>query len=156
MLSHKGYGWKKCVVESDWKAKEGEEKSFTCNMLGYFHPVVTLWFWQSSLQDGLSCNECSITQARWSRCGLSIWDQKRVELLGSPWVLTHTTGYPRFCGGVVLSVTSVPAWFIWIHRGSWSSPTHHQPPSCHLTEICFHWVWGSDVKYKLPIWFISV
>lgn len=50
--------------------------------------------------------------------------------------------------------SSAPAGFIWIHRDSWSSPTHHQPPFCCLSEICFHWVWGSDVKYKLPIRFI--
>lgn len=37
VLSHKGHGWEKCEVESDGKAKEREEKSFTCSILGYFH-----------------------------------------------------------------------------------------------------------------------
>lgn len=88
-----------------WKVTEKqrrEEKNFASSILGCFHPVVALRFWQSSFQDGLSCSECSITQARWSRCGLSIWDQTKVELLGSPWVLTHATGSPKCCGAVML------------------------------------------------------
>lgn len=151
MLSHKEYGWKKCVVESDWKAKEREEKSFTCSILGYFNPVVALWFWQCSLQDGLFCSECSITQARWSRCGLSIWDQTTVERLRSPWVLTHATGSPKCCGGVVLCPLCQQDLF-----GSTEMADHQPPFSCHLSEIYFHWVWGSEVKCKLPIWFVSV
>jgi len=125
MLSRKRDGWKGCVVESDWKANEREEKKPDVQCAGMLLCSGNIWFWWSSLQDGLSCNEFSIAQARWGRCGLSIWDEEPQLNFWGPsecWDVPLTLPVPWWCA----TVPFAPAGAGGTRRDGWPGPTHRQ------------------------------